>query len=401
MKYLKARVSHSFIFLLLRMLIFFLFTDSGLHAQIPIIKSSSGRFNKYIISSRFISEGVAVGDVNMDGKIDIMAGNYWFEAPAWKEHLLHADTLNSIPGYSTSFLNFSLDVNGDGWIDLIQFDQPGGVCAWYENPKNSNKRWQAHMILGTAGNETPLLADVDKDGKMDIICNDIVAKKVIWLKSPVVKGDTSWQTYIISNDSVIATHRYTHGLGWGDINKDGRNDVIIRTGWWESPVNVKTPDWKFHPANFGEDCANMVALDADEDGDQDIISSSAHRYGIWWHEQAKDETGNVSWTTHLISKLFSQSHALVMKDINGDGRPDVISGKRYHAHLVGDPGTDEPSVLYWYEYLPGKNPQWIPHLIDDNSGIGNCFVVIDINKDRLPDIIVSNKKGVYFFEQLK
>ena len=145
----------------------------------------------------------------------------------------------------------------------------------------------------------------------------------------------------------------------------------------------------------------MLALDVDEDGDQDIISSSAHGYGIWWHEQGKDENGNVSWTTHVISKLFSQSHALVMKDINGDGRPDLISGKRYQAHVKGDPGTDDPSVLYWYEYIPGKNPQWIPHLVDDNSGIGNCFVVMDINKDRLPDIIVSNKKGVYFFEQLK
>ena len=188
-------------------------------------KNRTVHFKKHIISTLFISEGVAAGDVNNDGKTDILAGNYWYEAPGWKPHLLHTDTMH-IPDYSSSFLNFSMDVNSDGWIDLIRFDLPGSLCVWYENPKNSDVIWNSHMILRTAGIETPAFVDVDKDGKMDIICNDIAAKKVIWLKSPAKKGDTMWQRNIISNDSVLATNRYTHGLGWGDVNKDGRNDVF-------------------------------------------------------------------------------------------------------------------------------------------------------------------------------
>lgn len=370
-------------------------------AQHASAKGTTIKFKKHIISSRFISEGVAIADVNNDGNTDILAGNYWFEAPLWKQHLLHADTLDPVQGYSTTFLNFCTDVNNDGWIDLIRFDQPGGVCAWYENPKYKNVLWQRHIILKTAGIETPAFVDVDRDGRMDLICNDIVAKQVMWLKPPSSKGDTLWQRYVISHDSLIATDRYTHGLGWGDINKDGRNDVIIKTGWWESPVNVKDSDWKFHPADLGADCANMFVYDADEDGDQDVISSSTHNYGIWWHEQQKDNNGNISWVTHEISKLFSQSHCLAFEDINGDGYPDLITGKRYFAHNGKDPGAYEPAVLYWFEFMPGKGPRWIPHQIDDNSGIGNSFVVKDINKDGLTDIITSNKKGVFFFEQLK
>jgi hypothetical protein len=92
---------------------------------------------------------------------------------------------------------------------------------------------------------------------------------------------------------------------------------------------------------------------------------------------------------------------MVMQDINSDGQPDLITGKRYLAHHNGsDPGSYEPAVLYWFEYVPGKTPQWIPHLIDDNSGIGNSFIVTDVNKDGLPDIVTSNKKGVFFFQQL-
>lgn len=363
---------------------------------------TSIKFKKHIVCSRFISEGVAVGDVNNDGRIDILAGNYWFEAPAWKQHMLHADTLNPVPGYSTTFLNFCMDVNNDGWIDLIRFDQPGGVCAWYQNPKYKSVLWQRHIILNTAGIETPAFVDVDRNGRMDLICNDITAKQVIWLKSPVAKNDTVWQRYVISHDSSRATERYTHGLGWGDINKDGRRDVLIKTGWWESPADVRKPDWKFHPAALGEDCANMFADDADADGDQDIISSSAHNYGIWWYEQKWESDGSASWVRHEISRLFSQSHCLAFEDMNNDGHPDLITGKRYLAHNDGkDPGSYEPAVLYWFEYIPGKDPRWIPHEIDTNSGIGNSFAVKDINGDKLKDIVVSNKKGVFYFERVR
>jgi hypothetical protein len=358
---------------------------------------SAVKFKKHIINSKFVSEGVAVGDVNNDGKTDILAGNYWFEFPSWNQHLLHADTTNPVPGYSTTFLNFCMDVNNDGWNDLIRFDQPGGVCVWYQNSKNKKVLWQKHNILNTAGIESPAFVDVDGNGRMDLICNDVTAKQVIWLKSPTAKNNTIWQRYIINHDSLRGTDRYTHGLGWNDINKDGRNDVIIKTGWWECPVDVKTSDWKFHSADFGEDCANMFAYDADADGDKDIISSSAHNYGIWWHEQKQDINGTIFWVTHEISQLFSQSHSLAFEDINGDGHPDLITGKRYLAHHDGkDPGSYEPAVLYWFEYVPGINPRWIPHEIDSNSGIGNNFVVKDINGDKLTDIIISNKKGIFY-----
>ena len=137
-------------------------------------------------------------------------------------------------------------------------------------------------------------------------------------------------------------------------------------------------------------------MDAKGNGQKGLVSASAHNYGIWWHEKA--DTG---WTTHVIYKGFSETHALAMADVNGDGYPDLVTGKRYFAHNGEDPGAYDPSVLYWFELKPGADPQWIPHLIDSDSGVGLQVLVRDLDGNGTADIIVANKKGVFFFEQKK
>jgi hypothetical protein len=90
-------------------------------------------------------------------------------------------------------------------------------------------------------------------------------------------------------------------------------------------------------------------------------------------------------------------------DINGDGLKDLVTGKRWWSHGRNEPGSNQPAVLYWFEAKRGKDgiTQFIPHLIDSDSGIGTQFVVDDINGDKLPDIVVANKKGVFIFEQVR
>ncbi|MEO6150210.1 MAG: VCBS repeat-containing protein [Mucilaginibacter sp.] len=362
----------------------------------------SGDFKKHTLTTEFKSEGVTVADVNKDGKIDIIAGPEWFEAPKWTKHTIYESKVYN-PGteYATSFLNLNLDVNFDGWDDLVLIGFPGNPGLWYENPKNKEGLWTTHAFLPAVsiGNESPGFIDMDGDGRLDILCADSKAKKVGWIQAPVKRGDTTWHFYAISKEDGANSFIFTHGTGYGDLNNDGRKDIFTRRGWWEAPADVKQAEWTYHETDLGEDCSHMHAFDVNGDGLTDVISSSAHKIGIWWHEQVKDAQGNISFKHHLISDAFSQTHSMTFEDINKDGYKDLVVGKRFFAHgdTEHDPGAHDPSVLYWFEYTP-KAPYFIPHQVDDNSGAGLNTIAKDINKDKKVDIIIANKKGVFYFE---
>lgn len=360
------------------------------------------KFTKHHLWDEFYTEAITVADVNKDGKMDIIAGARWFEAPEWKAHdIWKHKKFDYTKWYSDSFLNFAIDINEDGWMDLVCFDFPGTQVYWFENPKGADTFWKRYMIDSIAHNESPMAVDINGDGKKDLVFSNEKTGQMNWFNAVVKNGKVNWQRYPISAANVNEPGMFAHGLGWGDINGDGINDVIIRSGWWQAPGKVGNEPWKFHKADLGASCAQMIVYDFDSDGDNDVLTSSAHDYGVWWHEQVKDSAGQVAFKKHNIDTTFSEAHSVVLQDINGDGLPDFITGKRFYSHQGKGPGGQEPAVVYWFEMLKnGANkPVWKRHLIDSNSGVGIQFVTEDMNKDNKPDFVIGNKNGVFYFEQ--
>jgi hypothetical protein len=373
---------------------------------LAVAESPKVTFKRTQLDPKFRSEGVAVADFNKDGKMDIAAGFVWYEAPDWKMHQITEKAPEYDPkGYSNAFCCFAEDVNGDGWSDLLVVDFPGTPTWWFENPKEPGKLWTKRTVTPVTNNESPQYLDIDGDGKRELLLgfapdtkNSDGPDRQIGYAKPTKDPNEPWTLHAVSAKGVEGAKKYDHGIGIGDINGDGRNDILVATGWWESPASAGETPWKFHAANWGGKAAQMYAYDFDGDGDNDVITSSPHAFGLWWHEQV----GPNQWKQHEIDHSFSQIHGVILADMNGDKLPDIVCGKRWWAHAAGDPGVNDPAVFYWFE-LKRENgrPVWTPHQFDHNSGPGTQFEVADVNGDGLLDIISSNKKGVHYFEQVR
>lgn len=387
------------------------------------------KYEKKQLTTEFWAEGVCFGDFNHDGSADVAYGPHWYESPKFsKRHEFRPASQSfklkrpngtevGVPGfegalgaknaYSETFLNFAYDFNSDGWLDILVYGFPGEEAAWYENPKTRSGHWQRHVILNGLDNESPGFGDVTGDGKPEIVCCSQGC--LGYAEADWKRPDQPWQFRAISPKG--GYQRFTHGLGYGDVNGDGRLDLLEKDGWWEQPKSLTGDSiWEKHPFNFGKGGAQMFAYDVNGDGLSDVITSlAAHEYGLAWFEQFHD-AGQISFREHLIMNRepsenrygvkFSQPHALDLVDMDGDGLKDIVTGKRFWAHGPdNDPEPNAPAVLYWFKLvrLANGGVDYVPHLVDSDSGVGTQVMAGDLNGDKLPDIVVGNKKGAFVF----
>ena len=130
-------------------------------ASSAIATAAGVRFEKVVVDRAYRCEGVAVADVNRDGKRDLLAGDVWYAAPDWAMHEVRTPgTYDPAKDRSSCYLNFACDVNGDGWADSIVIGRPGGECLWYENPAGKGGHWKRRVVCKSACNETPRFVDL-------------------------------------------------------------------------------------------------------------------------------------------------------------------------------------------------------------------------------------------------
>ncbi len=400
------------------------------HAQVA--------FKKQVLTNEFVAEGCSFADFNHDGHSDVTAGCYIWLGPDFSKRVnftpesVNAGGPTKTPydrakGYSDYFLTYTHDFNGDTWSDILVYGLPGEPILLFINPQRLDKLWDKHAIFDVADGESPDFKDINGDGNPDLLVHSSDANKpkeangkgggqlgfaeIDW-KNPLGKARFRPITpKSKANDEKY--FRYTHGYGAGDVNGDGRVDILDKEGWFEQPADIsKDSDWKFHPGPFGPAGARggsfMYVYDVNGDGRNDVITSyDAHGFGLGWFEQQ----ASGAFVEHKIMGgkpeenpqgiKFSQLHAMRMVDVDNDGLQDIVTGKRFWAH--GPNADDEPNapaVLYWFQLKRGTTGvQYIAHPIDDDSGVGTQVTTGDLTGDKKVDVVVANKKGVFVFTQ--
>jgi hypothetical protein len=376
-------------------------------------ESDKSSHSRQILDPGVYTEGASFGDVNGDGKIDLLAGPLWWEGPSFeKKHRYRAGEAVPAKGYAhNSFQSWVIDINGDGRSDIFQIAHDGVFhLDLYLQPKEASETWPKHRVAAKIGNESPEMTDLTGDGKMELVA---MRAGRFGFFTPDFKNVTKpWTFHPISPERTKSP--YYHGLGFGDLNGDGKTDVLEKEGWYESPADpLKAGDWNFHRFQFSKKGgAQMLVFDIDGDGDNDVVSSTAaHAWGLAWFENEKSE-GRIHFKKHVLipedkspglgGVTFTQAHALIEGDFNGDGLPDFATGKRYFAHNGSDPDSEKPAVLYWYELVrDDKGARFVPHLLDSDSGAGTQLAAADVNGDGLTDLGIGNKKGVFLFKSVK
>ena len=355
------------------------------------------------------AETVAVADMNGDGRLDIVCGENWYEqgppergrGPRFIKHKFR--NLPYTDGYLEDLSDLVIDVNGNGYPDIVSCSYWSKPLTWWENPGRGDGPWQEHVIEGRSPVEFAFLVDILNTGKPLQVLPQFGDEKfpLTWYelagKGANEASSGPWIRHEISPKS------YGHGIGAGDVNGDGRTDIITPKGWFEAPADPRNGSWTFHDEFDLGATGFIYALDVNDDGLPDLITSLGHAYGIFWYEQKKDAAGNRTWVKHVIDDGWSQAHAVTLADLNGDGRPELVTGKRYYAH-EHDPGANEPLGVYWYEAFHdrGGRLQWRRHIIDysTRTGGGMQIPVVDIDGDGDLDIVVAGKSGLFLFENL-
>lgn len=360
---------------------------------VPPTAPSEIPFRKVVVNAASDVEAAHAADVDGDGKTDIVCGDTWYRAPDWSPRRFREIGVwgrgPGSSGYRADFADLPLDVNADGRVDIVSSDYASGEIFWHENPGPAGDAlWRRHLIAKPGSAETSVLAPIVGKKAVDVLPN--VAGQVVWYELREAGPNLRWVEHVVGKEGA------GHGIGWGDVDGDGKTDLVTPRGWWRQ-IDARADRWQWRPeftCNPGDLGISTPVYDVDGDKRNDIVFGSGHNYGLFWLRNL----GDGKWEQIAIDRSESQFHALILTRFGRRGEPVVVTGKRYLAH-DHDPGAEEPMGLLYYRY-DRKAKTWRKFVVDHGNRVGTGLQLnaVDVTGDGRLDLLAPGKSGLYLFE---
>jgi hypothetical protein len=350
-------------------------------------------------------ESAAVADLDRDGIPDIVSGPYWFKGPEFVPRAFRPN--HASRDYLHENSDHVYDVDKDGWPDIIAggWDEDG--IYWFKNPGRGavdrgtpwevNRPWESHRLALTRGHmEMFALHDFDADGVPELYsaCYRRKEPLEVWRFTRGPDGAPALAPFVLGAEGG------GHGFAFGDVNGDGREDVLTEIGWYERPAGDPFQGgWKLHPETaLPHPSCPFVVKDLNQDGRLDILFGRGHAVGLyWWEQRPPKPDGTTVWTPHVIDESWSQAHALALADLDGDGEEELIAGKCIWAHEGGDPGAADPPAIYYYRW-DSASSAFTRHTIaapGENIALGRQYGVADLDGDGRLDLVAPSERGLW------
>ncbi len=352
------------------------------------------KFTRRLIASEAY-ECAAVFDVDGDGVPDIVSGGFWYPGPDYTHRVPIGGTRRA-GEYYDEFSVIPLDVNGDGRMDFITGGWWGDTLRWRENPGKEGADWPEHVIATVGNVETTRAWDVDGDGELEIVPNTPGGPLVVYK----LRRDAAGKALGEFDAHTIYSGKQDHGLGFGDICGHGAGAFVLRQGWLEAPADPWSGEWTLHREfDLGGASIPILVTDVNGDGRTDLIAGQGHDYGLCWYEQRRGAEGSRAWVRHPIDPFNAQYHDMQWADIDGDGKPELVTGKRFRAHNDNEPGWNDDLGIYYFKWNGESFSKQVisygPHGV--GAGCGLQFALADLRGTGRLDVVAPGKDGLHVF----